>query len=425
VTKFKDYIMKRLDSYKIFILLSFVSQLLFSLIFTVNLLYHVNVAKLNPLQLILIGTILEASVFLFEIPTGIVADTKSRKLSIVIGYILIGISFIIEGFFPFFYTIALSQVFWGIGYTFTSGATQAWITDEIGEEKAGSAFIKGAQAGQAGELIAIPISVVVGLIAINLPIIFGGILMIILAMFLTIAMQEHGFKPKSKEEISNLGSMIKTVKTIRLYIKGNHILILLLVIGIFYGLYSEGFDRLWTAHFVEDFKSSIITEFNPIMFIGVIRAVLMILSIIALGILNKKLNFKKSNHVISVLIISTIVIIIALAGFSIFKNLYIVIAFFWTIGIMRSLIGPLLDSWLNSLITNPNIRATVFSLRGQVDAIGQIGGGPIVGVFGKLFSIKIALLVSAIILSPVIIIYCIIIKNSKKLNSIKESSEIS
>ena len=32
------------------------------------------------------------------------------------------------------------HILWGVGYTFTSGATEAWITDEIGESEAASAF---------------------------------------------------------------------------------------------------------------------------------------------------------------------------------------------------------------------------------------------------------------------------------------------
>ncbi len=98
------------------------------------------------------GTVLEATVFLFEIPTGLVADVKSRRLSIVVGYALIGLGFIVEGSFPVFAAVALAQVIWGIGYTFTSGATQAWVADEIGEERAGDAYLRGSQAGQVGAL---------------------------------------------------------------------------------------------------------------------------------------------------------------------------------------------------------------------------------------------------------------------------------
>ncbi len=406
----KNYGFKKINSFKLYIILSFTSQLLFSLIFTVNLLYHVTAAMLNPLQLILVGTILELSVFLFEIPTGIIADTKSRKLSIVIGYLLMGAGFILEGLVPYFFAIAIAQVLWGIGYTFTSGATQAWITEEIGEEKAGSAFVKGAQFGQIGELIAIPISILVGLIAINLPIIFGGICMIVFGVFLLITMQEHEFNKKSKTELSNLDSMIQTIKTTRQYIKGKHALIILLTIGIFYGLYSEGFDRLWTAHLIEDFSSYIVTTSNPILFIGIVRVVLIILSIIALEILNKKLDFKNFKGIMKVLVFSAIVIILSLVGFSLMKNLYAVLFMFWIIGIMRSITSPLLDTCLNNQVSNQNIRATIFSVKGQIDSIGQIGGGPMVGFIGNLFSIRMALFASAIILSPILYLYSLVIR---------------
>ena len=58
-------------------------------------------------------------------------------------------------------------------YTFTSGATQAWIEDETGEERAGEAFLRGSQAGQAGGLIAIPISIALGSVTVRLPILLG------------------------------------------------------------------------------------------------------------------------------------------------------------------------------------------------------------------------------------------------------------
>ena len=54
----------------------------------------VEVAGLDPLQMVLVGTVLELSVFLFEIPTGVVADVVSRKLSVVIGHAMMGLGFL-------------------------------------------------------------------------------------------------------------------------------------------------------------------------------------------------------------------------------------------------------------------------------------------------------------------------------------------
>ncbi|MCM3766692.1 hypothetical protein [Neobacillus niacini] len=62
------------DPYTVYIYTCGLSAFIFTFIFTVNLLYHVQVVKLDPLQLVLVGTVLELTVFLFEIPTGLVAD---------------------------------------------------------------------------------------------------------------------------------------------------------------------------------------------------------------------------------------------------------------------------------------------------------------------------------------------------------------
>ena len=61
----------------IYILSSFSTSILFSTALTVGMVYQVDVVKLDPLQLVLIGTMLEVTAFVFEIPTGVVADLKS------------------------------------------------------------------------------------------------------------------------------------------------------------------------------------------------------------------------------------------------------------------------------------------------------------------------------------------------------------
>src|SRR5204863_3481205 len=132
---------------------------------------------------------------LFEVPTGIVADAYSRRLSIIIGFFLMGIGFLVEGFFPVFGMILLTQVLWGIGYTFTSGATQAWLSDEIGEENANRAFLRANQYDLAGALVGMLIAIPLGNIAVNLPIVSGGVLVALIAVALTLFMSEHGFKP--------------------------------------------------------------------------------------------------------------------------------------------------------------------------------------------------------------------------------------
>jgi len=61
-----------------------------TLVWTLAPVYFVTVVGLSPLQLVLVGTFMELTIFVCEVPTGIVADVVSRKLSIVIGYLVMG-----------------------------------------------------------------------------------------------------------------------------------------------------------------------------------------------------------------------------------------------------------------------------------------------------------------------------------------------
>ena len=105
-------------------------------------LYYVQTVGLNPFQLVLVGTTIEVSAFIFEVPTGVVADTYSRKLSIILGYLIMGVCYIIEGLFPIVWVIFAAEAALGLGYTFTSGALTAWLADEVGEEAMGRILLR-------------------------------------------------------------------------------------------------------------------------------------------------------------------------------------------------------------------------------------------------------------------------------------------
>src|SRR5690606_7603351 len=111
-----------------------------------------------------------------------------------------------------FAAIIAGEVLWGIGYTFTSGATQAWITDEIGEGAAGKAFLRGSQAGQVGGLVGLALSMALVNVRVNLPIQVGGALFLVLGLFLALFMPENGFTPTPKEQRESWGSMLGTFR---------------------------------------------------------------------------------------------------------------------------------------------------------------------------------------------------------------------
>jgi DHA3 family tetracycline resistance protein-like MFS transporter len=384
--------------------LRFFSAVIFSLIFTVDMVYQATVVDLSPLQLVLVGTTLEAAVFLFEVPTGVVADVKSRRASIIIGHLLMGLGFILEGAIPAFATVLAAQVLWGLGYTFTSGATQAWISDEVGQERAGQAFLRGSQAGRVGALIAIPAGVALGSARLALPIMLGGGSLILLAGFLALTMREEGFTPAPPEERTTWGMMVRTVEDARALVRRRPIFLTLLGISLFYGLYSEGLDRLWTPHLLDNFAVPLLEPVDPVVWFGVIRGVAALVGIAAVEVVQRRVDVERSAPIARVLMALALLVTAALAGFALVRNFWVAVVLFWIIGALRTVSGPLYNAWFNRRIDDSQVRATMFSVTGQANAIGQIAGGPAVGAVGNA-SMRAALVVSSVLLAPVVPLY--------------------
>src|SRR5258708_20739353 len=93
---------QELQAYKSYLWLSALSALGQNIVWTVSGVYQVEVVKLNPLQLVLIGTVLESTVFLLQAPTGALADLYSRRLSMLIGNVPLVCSYLIQGIWPHF-----------------------------------------------------------------------------------------------------------------------------------------------------------------------------------------------------------------------------------------------------------------------------------------------------------------------------------
>ena len=165
--------------------------------FTATNLYRLRVAGLDPLQLVMVGTVMEAAVLLFEIPTGVVADVYGRKWSVVIGHLGMGVGLMAEPAWPGFLGSLTGQALWGIAYTFTSGATVAWLTTEMGDPDSrdlSRLFLRTGRWTSVAGLIGLLASF--GLMGWDLraPIAIGGLLEVGLGLWLASAMRETAFE---------------------------------------------------------------------------------------------------------------------------------------------------------------------------------------------------------------------------------------
>ena len=389
----------KLSAYKTYLLFSAITAMCFSLVATVMIVYHIEIVHLNPLQLILVGTTLELACFIFEIPTGIVADVYSRKLSIVIGGVLTGVGFILEG--------SIS--------TFISGSLEAWIAEEEKNKDLDEIYIKGAQAGQIGAFIGIVLSTVIANFSVRLPIIVSGVLFIILALFLWLYMPENNFKPSAPGDLNTFKKMVYTFKSGLKFVKSKSIIMILLAVTLFYGLSSEGYDRLSNAHFLQDTTLPKLGNLSSVTWFGIFGILGMILSFIVMHFMAKNLKNEDNRKNGKLLLCINILYISSMLIFALTRNFSLMLIAYLATNTFRIINEPIFSAWLNGHIDD-NSRATVLSINGQMNSLGQILGGPIIGIIATNISVSIGIVCTSLLVAPVLVLYIISMIMDKKIS---------
>jgi MFS transporter, DHA3 family, tetracycline resistance protein len=372
--------------------------LFFTMLAVTNLVYQVQVAHLDPLRLLLVGSVLELTCLVFQVPTGLFADAFSRRWSVAAGCWLVGAGFIFEGSIPQFTAILVAQVIWGIGATLSDGADDAWITDEVGEEAAGRLFLRGSQVAQVTSLVGIFVGVSLASIRLNLPIVVGGALLVGLGIYLFFAMTEAGYGAIPREARGSLAGMAAGARSSITSVRRRPLILTILAITVVLGLSSEGVDRLYQVHFLRDIGLPSFAGFSPVLWFGLISAGASLIGIAITWVIRRRLDLDNHLHVTRFLFAFTAARALALAGFALAANLYLAIACIWVASVMRQAFSPVQRAWLNRSL-DPANRATLFSVDGQADALGQIVGGPIIGVVASGISIRAALVTSAALLA--------------------------
>jgi DHA3 family tetracycline resistance protein-like MFS transporter len=371
-----------------------------ALAFTLNLVYYVRDAGLDPLQMVLVGTTLELTCFLFEIPTGIVADLYSRRRSIVIGFVLIGAGLLLQGLVPAFLAILAAQVLWGIGYTFTSGADQAWITDEIGSERTGRVFVRTQQFELAAKIAGTVTAGGLGLISLPLPMVISGAGMVLLALLLALFMREQNFHRTPREERQTFRHLAATFKEGLEVARRRPVVRTLVVISLIAGLSSEAFDRLWSVKILQFSFPSVFGTSDPAFWF---TAFALTGTLLALGTSLALNRFSperlQASHPAGILATLALVQVVGVIAFALAGNLWLALAAMWLQAVAGTLTYPIESAWLNRHLDS-RTRATVISMVAQANAIGQVAGGPPLGAVGR-SSLRGALLASGLLLLPI------------------------
>ena len=377
--------------------------------FVVTAVYFVRVVHMSPLQLVLIGTVMEAAVFIFEIPTGAFADTYGRRLSVIISFLVQGVAVVLVGAVASFWVIAVAWTIWGFGYTFQSGAFEAWITDEVGVERVGDMFLRGTRVAYTGALLGLVGSVALALWSLRAAVIAGGLVTIAGGVGASLLMPETGFVRRPMEHRGRaLRDVVGTAVEGAKHIRGRPLLLLLLAAAFFAGMSSEAFDRLGEAHFIRDIGLPHVGSLDPVVWFGVFGACVLLVGLAASTVLIRKaerLAGGAAATVTRLLLPLTAVLAVAELVFALSGSIALALGALLVARLARSLCDPLYLTWLNRGIADSRVRATVISMSGQADAIGQTAGGPVLGLLGNVYGIRVALVAGAAVLVPALGLY--------------------
>ncbi len=375
-----------------------------SVALTVYGLYVVRDVGMTPLQLVLAGTGLEAATFLGEIPTGIVADAYSRRLSVIVAFAVTAVGWGLMAAVPTFAFVLVGQIVWGIGATFGSGAREAWLSDEIGESEAAPLFLRGQQLWLAGHLGGIPVSVALGLISLRLAIAAGAVVHVAFVAVLLLGMTERGWRPAPRGGRGVLRRMGDTFGTGARAVRSSPVLVGIFVIALFVGVSSEALDRLWPLHMVDHFTFPPIGGLGQVGWFGVIQAGSVLGAIGATGLARRFTRLGSAVSLARTLTAITVVLIVAVVVFATSNVFWIALVAFWMTDWVRTTEDPLRLAWINRGL-DPGSRATVLSMFGQADALGQIAGGPALGVVATLRGVRMALVAVGAVLVPTLPLY--------------------
>lgn len=354
------------------------------------MIYWVDTIGLEPIELVLLGTALEAGVFFAEIPTGVVADARSRKLSLVIAHLVVGAGVILTGLTSTYWVFVASQVIWGIGWTFKSGADVAWLTDELGNQQESDRTIaKAGQWSQVGSMIGIFIAGILGaLTSYPTVIVAAGLMQLLLGLVVFFVFEEHEFTRAEgetwREALNVLKKGVALVRAERV-IMGVFLATLLIDMG------SEAIDRLSVTRLDElGFPDS----GDPIIWLMAMNVCSFALAAILLRMVSHRIDGVGAPRRLyglgigiaitgAILLASAPSLAYGIAGALIFRSIS------WSV---FPVVGAV---WVNRRATK-DVRATLQSFLGQAGSFGEMAGGLVLGGVAQRFDLPLAFTGSAL-----------------------------
>ena len=380
---------------RVYLILLLLHTLAASFIWGINTLFLLD-AGLTNAQAFAANAFFTAGLVLFEVPTGVIADTRGRRMSYLLGAFTLTIATLLYLYMwrvsaPF-WAWALTSAFLGLGFTFFSGAVQAWLVDALKatgfDGKVESVFAKGEIVEGIAMLTG---SVAGGYIAqatsLGVPYILRAIVLGVSFVLAFMLMRDVGFKPRRG------GRLVDEMKTV-------------FQAGIRYGFGKRPLRWLMLAAIFTDgvgiyafyaMQPYLLELYGKPQAYGVagLAAAIVGGAQIAGGMLVPyfgRIFRRRTSILLASVFLSTV--ILAAIGFLPRFGIAVVLLVLW--GLLFAAITPVRQAYVNGLIPSEQ-RATVLSLDSMFGSSGGVVVQPILGRAADVWGYPASYLGSALI----------------------------
>jgi MFS family permease len=180
-----------------------------SLIWGINTIFLLD-AGLSNLEAFAANAFFTAGMVIFEVPTGIVADTIGRRMSYLLGTVTLAVTTLLYVLLwqveaPFWQWAIVSMLL-GLGFTFFSGAVEAWLVDALhatgftgnlesvfgrGQIVMGIAMLSGSVAG----------GYIAQVTSLGVPFVLRGVVLLVMFVAAFLLMRDVGFTPERRDGV--------------------------------------------------------------------------------------------------------------------------------------------------------------------------------------------------------------------------------
>ena len=362
-----------------------------SLIWGVNTLFLLSVG-LDIFQVMLVNAAYTVAQVLFEVPTGVVADTVGRRVSylLAVGTILVSTLLYVWfglaglGVWPF----AGASVLLGIGYTFYTGAVDAWMVDALHsvdyQGKLEPIFARYGMTFGVFMLIGTTLGGFLGQVDLWIPYVLRAVVLVPAFLLGLLVMRDLGFKGRPLT-LGSFGHETRRIATegITYGLRDRVVRFIMfasLVQGVFfmYGFYS------WQKYFLD------LLGRDLVWVTGVIAALVGLTQILGNAVVGRLMKRVTDRGLI--LMVCTGATTVAIVGAALVQQFWIAVPLYLVSAVSFGISMPVKQGWLNGRIPSEQ-RATIISLDALFgdggSTIGQVG----LGWLSQAFSIPLAWLV--------------------------------